>query len=83
MAAPDFAFLASRGWDMTQVADVCWLDHDAPGYRKASAGQEIILCPEDALVLEAGEADGDYAGSLTPADSRACEWPWMLAAAAS
>lgn len=83
---PDFAFLASRGWDMTQVADVCHLDCSDPGYRKViDNGRrqlEIILCPGDAMVLEAGVADGDYAAALTPADSRAGEWPWTELSAA-
>ena len=88
MAEPDAAWLASRGWDMGRPADVCHLDCSAPGFLKTmtdASGRawEIILCPEDAMVLEAGEADGDYSGALTPADSRAGAWPWMLAAAAS
>jgi hypothetical protein len=80
----DFAYLTRRGWDMSQPADVCMLDHSdfVPGYRKVLTGadgvrREIVLCPEDAMVLEAGAADGDYAGALTPEDSRAGEWPWM------
>lgn len=84
MSGPDVEFLASRGWDMSQPADVCYLDHSefVPGYRKVAAGREIVLCPEDALMLEAGERDGDYAGALTPADSRAGEWPWTELSAA-
>jgi hypothetical protein len=86
MSRPDFAFLAGRGWDMTGAADVCSLDCSDPGYRKViddgHRRWEIILCPADAMVLEAGEADGDYTGALTPADSRAGEWPWMELSAA-
>lgn len=81
MREPDPGFLASRGWDMTRAADVCWLDCADPGYRRTltdARGQlwEIILCAPDAMVLEAGELDGDYTGSPTPADSSAGEWPW-------
>jgi hypothetical protein len=87
MPQQDTEFLASRGWNMSQPVDMCHMDCADPGYRKAVTGTdgrewEIILCVADALVLEAGEEDGDYTGALTPADSRAGEWPWQLAQAA-
>jgi hypothetical protein len=86
MSRPDIEFLASRGWDMTQVADMCSLDCSDAGYRKVvddgSRRLEIILCPADAMVLEARAQDGDYAGALTPDDSRAGSWPWMELSAA-
>lgn len=83
MPEPDLEFLAGRGWDVRQPVDICHMDCAEPGYRKSVSGTggqewEIVLCPADALVLEAGAEDGDYAGALTPADSRAGEWPWRL-----
>ena len=78
---PDRAFLASRGWDLSAPVDTCYLDCAEPGYVKtAEIGgrrQEIILCLADAMVLEEGAWEGDYSGALTPADSRAGEWPWL------
>jgi hypothetical protein len=84
---PDTEFLVSRGWDMTKPVDICHLDCPAPGYRKIIIDQaghewEIILCLEDALVLEEGAWEGDYDGALTPAYSRAAEWPWRALAEA-
>jgi hypothetical protein len=81
MAEPDIAFLTSRGWEMAAPVDICSLDCAEPGYRKViddgHRRWEIILCPADAMVLEAGALRGDYAGALTPADSLAGEWPWL------
>jgi hypothetical protein len=76
-------WLSARGWDMTAVADRCWLDCDGDGYRKTWADRrgtrwEICLCPQDALVLEEGAWGGDYSGAPTPGDSAAGEWPWLL-----
>jgi hypothetical protein len=79
VADPDFAFLAARGWDMSAPVDTCHLDCPAPGYLKVTGGMEIILCPDDAMVLEAGAWHGDYSGAVTPADSMAEVWPWMPA----
>lgn len=80
------AFLTSRGWDMSAPADICSLDCAEPGYLKTAVvgGKrcEIILCPADALELEDGAWEGDYSGALTPADSRATEFPWVELAAA-
>lgn len=73
----DTEFLAARGWDMSAPVDTCHLDCPDPGYLKIVNGMEIILCPADALVLEAGAWHGDYSGAETPADSMAAEWPWM------
>lgn len=83
MPEPD---LAARGWDLSSSPDYCWLDHAelVPGYRKViddgHRRWEIILCVPDALVLECNAEDNgdiDYTGALTPADSRAGEWPWQ------
>lgn len=79
-------YLTFCGWDMSAPVDTCWLDHDEPGYLKTAVigGKrcEIILCPADAVVLEAGVCEGDYTGALTPDDSRATEFPWVELAAA-
>lgn len=77
MPEPDTEFLASRGWDMSAPVDTCHLDCPAPGYLKVVGEREIILCPDDAMVLEQGAWHGDYTGAVTPADSMASEWPWM------
>ncbi len=74
---PDLEFLARRGWDMSASVDICHLDCSEPGYLKVAGGLEIILCPDDAMVLEAGAWNGSYCGAETPADSMAGEWPWM------
>lgn len=79
------AWLASRGWEFVETTEPCWLDHQVPvppGYRKEwtdAHGEtwEIFLCPEDAELLERGAYGGDYRGALTPADSKAQEWPWL------
>jgi hypothetical protein len=74
-------FLRTRGWELQAVFDVCWLDHSDPGYRKTlidvnAVEWEIVLCLPDALVLEQGVWEGDYAGAPTPEDSDAAGWPW-------
>jgi hypothetical protein len=74
---PDLEFLARQGWDMSAPVDICHLDCSAPGYLKVVGDREIILCPDDAMVLEDGAWHGSYSGAETPADSWAGEWPWM------
>jgi|GEM_PF-2690780 len=70
-------WLAGRGWDMSAPVDVCHLDCARPGYRKVVGRREIILCAEDAAVLERGAWHGVYLGAPLPGDSKAGEWPWI------
>jgi hypothetical protein len=74
------AYLEARGWIVSHVFDICWMDHDEPGFYKewvsSGAKRVICLCVPDALVLEEGEYEGSYSGALTPSDSMAVEWPW-------
>jgi hypothetical protein len=82
MTPDPVTWLADRGWDMSGVADKCWLDCPEPGYRKEFAVRgggrtEIILCIADAVVLEEGVCEGDYIGASVPDDSRATSWPFM------
>lgn len=69
--------LSSRGWELSQPFDLCWLDCTGPGYRKVWQGLEICLCLRHAEVLERGEYAGDYRGATLPEDSLARCWPWM------
>lgn len=75
-------WLAGRGWDLTQVYDVCWLDCPIPGFRKVwrlpdGTAQEICLCAWHAVRLEQGEWAGDYIGAPLPEESVAADWPWL------
>jgi hypothetical protein len=69
--------LSSRGWDLSQPFDLCWLDCADQGYRKVWQGLEISLCPRHAAVLESGQYAGDYRGAPLPDDSLVPDWPWM------
>lgn len=81
------AWLAERGWDTSQPYDICWLDCPLAGYyrswvRPGGATWEICLCPEHAVLLEAGVYDGDYWGAPLPPLSWATGWPWVAVQAA-
>jgi hypothetical protein len=74
-------WLASRGWDLTEIYDYCWLDCRIPGFRKVwvrpdGVEAEICLCPWHAVKLEHGALGGDYLGAELPVESMAGSWPW-------
>lgn len=72
--------LAENGWPVLvhPPYDLCWLDCNRRGWLKTSDDGErvICLCPQHALVLEAGAYHGDYTGAPLPPESVAGQWPW-------